>query len=314
MAKSKIFVGIETSCDDTCVAISKNNKILANVSSSSLKEHAKWGGVVPEIAARSHEKHLLSVYTDACKQAKINQKDITHVCYTDSPGLPGSLHVGKVFAKTISYLLNVPLIPINHLLGHVFSFNIESSQKIKFPLLACVLSGGHTCIYLFKSYTHYSILNETQDDAIGEALDKVGRMLKLSYPGGVTMDKLYKETKSVLKIINHYAPETPFSFSGAKTHMLNLINSLNMKDKPIDKVLLASSFLKWCIDEIKIKMTYYETKHKSKTVVFGGGVSMNHLLRKCFNNQRYLFPNHAYCTDNAAMICHYAFLTTKSIK
>jgi N6-L-threonylcarbamoyladenine synthase len=307
MAKPIVILGIETSCDDTCVAISKNNKIIANVIYSSTPQHVKWGGIVPEIAARSHEQALLKVYLQALKQARLSNKSITHVCYTSNPGLPGSLHVGKVFAKALATLLNVKLIPIDHLLGHVFSFHVNTNDKIKFPLLACVLSGGHTCIYLFKSINKYIIVNQTQDDAIGEALDKVGRVLGIKYPGGVNIDKNYTASKHI-NIINHYEPTAVFSFSGAKTHVTNIVNSLKMKKQKIDKYIIGSSFLKWCVDEISIKMNYYVNKYKPQTIVFGGGVSANQLLRKQFTSIKCFFPGKEYCTDNAAMICHYCYL------
>jgi N6-L-threonylcarbamoyladenine synthase len=173
---------------------------------------------------------------------KIN--DITHIAYTAEPGLPGSLHVGKVFAKTLAYSLDVPLVPVNHMLGHVFSYAIGDAQQIKFPFICLVASGGHTSLYKFTSAIDYEILNETADDAIGEALDKIGRMLNLEYPGGVSIDKQYNPSRTNYKLIDHRAPNEPFSFSGLKTHILNEINICKMKNKQIDVELLASSTLK----------------------------------------------------------------------
>jgi len=179
------ILAIETSCDDTGIAIIKDGILIANAISTSLKQHEKFGGIVPEIAARSHAEEISKTFNNALIQARINPEDLTHIAYTAYPGLPGSLHVGKVFAKSIANLLEIPLIPIDHMLSHVFSFSINQSQKIKFPFLGFVASGGHTIIYLFKDYDKYEVLNNTTDDPVGETLDKVGRMLQLPYPGGV---------------------------------------------------------------------------------------------------------------------------------
>jgi N6-L-threonylcarbamoyladenine synthase len=242
--KNAIILGIETSCDDTSVAIVKNGKVLSNVTLSTIKEHAKYGGIVPEMAARGHEQSLYACTQQALKAAKIKIQDVTSIAYTSEPGLPGSLHIGKVFAKTLSSSLNIPLIPINHMMGHVFSAFINKNTKIKFPFLSLVVSGGHTTIYLFTSLTKFKILDQTADDAVGETLDKIGRMLGLPYPGGISIDNIYNAKQNQLKLIHHYKPEEPFSFSGIKTHILNLINQSKMQHKPINKILIASSLLK----------------------------------------------------------------------
>ncbi|GHU47802.1 hypothetical protein FACS1894218_3030 [Bacilli bacterium] len=242
--KSALVLAVETSCDDTSIAIIKNGKVLSNVIVSTVKQHMKYGGIVPEIAARGHEQDLLPTLVLAIKQANINLADITCIAYTAEPGLPGSLHVGKVFAKSLSMLLKIPLIPINHMIGHVFSFTINKPRTLKFPLLSLVVSGGHTNIYLFRSIKDYSILNKTVDDAVGETLDKVGRMLDLPYPGGISIDNVYNPNSATVTLINHYPPEQPFSFSGIKTHMMNLVNKFKMKKLPIDQKTLASSLLK----------------------------------------------------------------------
>jgi N6-L-threonylcarbamoyladenine synthase len=242
--KNIIILAIETSCDDTGIAVIKNGMVLSNVVLSTTKRHIKYGGVVPEIAARGHEQDLLPALSLAIKQAKIKLTDITHVAYTAEPGLPGSLHIGKVFAKSLAVLLKTPIVPVNHIMGHAFSFAINKPQTIKYPLLSLVVSGGHTSIYLFKSINKYSILNHTADDAVGETLDKVGRMLGLPYPGGISIDKIYNPKLATIKMINHYRPEQLFSFSGVKTHMLNLVNKFKMKKITIDKKSLAASLLK----------------------------------------------------------------------
>jgi N6-L-threonylcarbamoyladenine synthase len=243
MNHKKYILAIETSCDDTSIAISCNDRILSNVTLTTSKSHKQYGGIVPEIAARGHETDLSVCYRQALKQAKIRGKSITHVAYTATPGLPGSLHVGKVFAKSVASLLQVPLIPIDHMMGHIYSFAIGNEKVAKYPFLALVVSGGHTAIYFVKSIKEYQVLNQTTDDAMGETLDKVGRILKLDYPGGISIDKIYNARKTNLKMINHFKPEQSFSFSGIKTHILNYVNQSKMKNQKVDKVLVASSLL-----------------------------------------------------------------------
>ncbi|GHU32245.1 tRNA N6-adenosine threonylcarbamoyltransferase [Bacilli bacterium] len=311
--KSKIILAIETSCDDTGIAVIKNGKVLSNVVLSTAKQHIKYGGIVPEIAARGHEQDLLPALMSAINQAKIKLSDLTSIAYTAEPGLPGSLHIGKVFAKSLASLLKVPLIPVDHMMGHVFSFGINRPKVIKFPLLALVVSGGHTSIYLFRSIKDYYVLNKTADDAVGETLDKVGRMLGLPYPGGVSIDKIYNSKSATIKLIKHYPPEQSFSFSGIKTHMLNLINKFKAKGLLIDQKALASSLLKWMIDEIVIKLNFYIRKCKVKTLVVGGGVSANKALAMALSILpiKLLIPEKKYTGDNAAMIGMYAYLLDK---
>ncbi|GHU50353.1 hypothetical protein FACS189459_4080 [Bacilli bacterium] len=242
--KNILLLAIETSCDDTSISIFKNDKMLSLATLSTIKQFKKYGGIVPEIAARGHEESLIKVYLQAIKKAKIKPQELDYIAYTSEPGLPGSLHVGKTFAKALGFLLGIECVPINHMLGHVFSFAINDANKIKFPFICLVASGGHTTLYLFNGIEDYKILNETTDDPIGETLDKIGRMLKLEYPGGISIDTQYKPDKNNLKLIGHHSPQTNFSFSGLKTHILNQINTLNMKNKDIDKVLIGSSCLK----------------------------------------------------------------------
>jgi N6-L-threonylcarbamoyladenine synthase len=196
MTKKKYILAIETSCDDTSIAISCNDKILSNITLTTMKSHRQYGGIVPEIAARGHEADLSICYKRAIKHAKICQADITQIAYTNSPGLPGSLHVGKAFAKSIASLLNASLIPTDHMMGHIYSFAINNEKLIQYPFLAFIASGGHTAIYLMINIKEYYILNQTNDDAMGEMLDKCGRILKLPYPGGISIDKIYDKTKT----------------------------------------------------------------------------------------------------------------------
>ncbi|MDE6476910.1 MAG: tRNA (adenosine(37)-N6)-threonylcarbamoyltransferase complex transferase subunit TsaD [Mycoplasmoidaceae bacterium] len=240
--KKTCILAIETSCDDTSLALVKNNKLISESTSTSLKEHTKFGGIVPEIAARSHEQNISLCLLKLFQNTKIDYQDLTHIAYTDQPGLPGSLHIGKVFAKSLAHLTNSKLVPVNHMNGHIFSFSINR-KIIKYPFLSLVASGGHTSIYLVKSYKDIKLLNTTKDDAVGETLDKIGRSINLPYPGGISIDKVYDKNKTRLKMINHFPPVQQFSFSGLKTHVLNYVNSQKMKKKKIDKILVASSSL-----------------------------------------------------------------------
>lgn len=242
---SDIILGVETSCDDTSVAILSHGKIICNNVITNNKLHVRYGGIVPEIAARSHANEIIKCFFSVVNQAAIKLSDIDYVAYTYKPGLAGSLHVGKIFSKTLSFLIDKPMIKIDHMLAHAFSFSInKDSGIIKFPFICLNASGGNTMIYLFNSFSEYTILNSTSDDAVGECLDKIGRILNLPYPGGLSIDKIYNEKKASLKLINHYFPGSKFSFSGLKTFVSNYVNSLRMKNKKIDTITIASSVLK----------------------------------------------------------------------
>jgi N6-L-threonylcarbamoyladenine synthase len=240
---SKHILAIETSCDDTSIALYKDKELLSIADASSMKEYGKYGGIIPELAARNHEEYINRVFNDCIKKAKIKTDMITHIAYTSEPGLPGSLHVGKVFAKTLSFLLNKPLIPINHMMGHAFSYAIDNPKLIKFPLLSLVISGGNTILYKFDSLTKYEIINETNDDAVGECLDKIGRALGLPYPGGISLDKTYKYSRNI-KTIPHQDFKKPFSFSGIKSFATNYVNTSKLKKQKLEPTKIGSACLK----------------------------------------------------------------------
>jgi N6-L-threonylcarbamoyladenine synthase len=242
--KDRILLSIETSCDDTSIAVFKNNKLLVLKSATSLKEYQKYGGIIPEIAARSHEKNINLVLNSCLEHSKIDIESITDIAYTALPGLPGSLHVGKIYAKTLSYLLNANLIPVDHMMGHAFSFSIDKANEIKYPFMSLVISGGNTILYLFKNSNKHVILNQTTDDALGECLDKIGRALNLPYPGGISLDKIYNQKKNNLKCISHLDENKPFSFSGIKSFATNHINTCKMKKTKLDAIALGSTCLK----------------------------------------------------------------------
>ncbi|MDR1991591.1 MAG: tRNA (adenosine(37)-N6)-threonylcarbamoyltransferase complex transferase subunit TsaD [Mycoplasmataceae bacterium] len=311
---TKYILAIETSCDDTSIAISKNDQILINVNRSSLQAHKQYGGIVPEIASRSHLVNLPKCLSNSMQKAKLKFNQLTHIAYTSTPGLPGSLHTGKVFAKSMASLLNIPLLPVDHMLGHIYSYAINQTKIISYPFIALVVSGGHTCIYLVKSINNIEILNQTTDDAVGEVLDKVGRFLKLDYPGGISIDCIYNPTKINIKMIRHFKPTDNFSFSGIKTNILNLINKSKMQKHKIDHVAIASSLLHWIVEEIIIKLKFYLTKYPiTKFIAIGGGVSANSVLRQEIKNIGKLvyLPELKYANDNAAMIANFAYLLSK---
>lgn len=312
MKKQEIILAIESSCDDTSIAILKGNTVIANVTSTSMLEHRKYGGIVPELASRSHCSEIDKVCDKALKEAKIKLEDIDYVAYTAEPGLVGSLHVGKVFANMLATLLNVPIIKVNHMMGHAYSYFVDHDIKeLKFPILSLVVSGGHTFIARATSINNFKYLNESIDDAAGEALDKIGRYLGLDYPGGISIDNIYSN-KKLFELAPNKEVSAPFTFSGIKTAALNLINEYKMKGKKVPVKEIASSSLEWITNDLVRKLQYYLSRYKdTKLVLVGGGVSANKLLRKKLSQikkVKVLYPTLKYTNDNAAMIGAYARL------
>lgn len=312
MAKQEIILAIESSCDDTSIAIIKGSKILANVTSTSMAQHRKYGGIVPEVASRSHCSEIDKVCALALKEAKISLQDIDYVAYTAEPGLVGSLHVGKVFAQQLALLLNKPIIKVNHMLGHAFSYFVDHDVKqLKFPVLSLVVSGGHTFIARVTGFDKFIYLNNSIDDAAGEALDKIGRYLGLPYPGGISIDNNYS-SKKLIELAPNKPVDAPFTFSGIKTAALNMINTYKMKKKAIPVKVIGSSALEWITNDLVRKLEYYLSIYKdTKMVLVGGGVSANKLLRKKLSKikkPKVYYPTLKYTNDNAAMIATYARL------
>ncbi|XQP54857.1 MAG: tRNA (adenosine(37)-N6)-threonylcarbamoyltransferase complex transferase subunit TsaD [Mycoplasmoidaceae bacterium] len=312
MAKEKIILAIESSCDDTSIAILKGNKVFANVTSTSMLEHRRYGGIVPELASRRHCSDIDKVCSKALAEAKITLKDIDCIAYTSEPGLVGSLHVGKVFANELATLLNVPIIKVNHMMGHAYSYFVDHDIKeLKFPILSLVVSGGHTFIARATSINNFKYLNESIDDAAGEALDKIGRFLGLDYPGGISIDNIYSN-KQLIELAPNKPVDAPFTFSGIKTAALNMINTYKMQKKTIPVKVIASSSLEWITNDLVRKLQHYLSIYKdTKMVLVGGGVSANKLLRKKLSQikkPKVYYPTLKYTNDNAAMIATYARL------
>jgi len=317
--KSTYILGIESSCDDTSAAVICNGKILSNVVANQ-EIHAKYGGVVPELASRAHQQNIVPVIQQAIQQANIDKKDLNAIAFTRGPGLMGSLLVGTSFSKSLSLALDIPLIAVNHMQGHVLAHFIEeeNQEKPPFPFLCLTISGGHTQIVKVSNYFTMEVLGETLDDAVGEAYDKSAKILGLPYPGGPLVDKYaqtgnpkaYKFTKPRVGGLN-------FSFSGLKTGILYFIQK-QVKENPnfIEENLndICAS-IQYTIVEIlfdKLKLAVKETGIKH--IAIAGGVSANSEIRKVLKSTEEKFgwktyiPKFEYTTDNAAMIAIVGYL------
>ncbi|AHI53498.1 DNA-binding/iron metalloprotein/AP endonuclease [Spiroplasma sabaudiense Ar-1343] len=303
------LLALESSCDELSIAILDNGKILSNIISSQIERHKEFGGVVPELAARLHLENLDWVISSALKKAKIEIDAIDAIAYTQAPGLIGSLIVGKIIAETIAMYLNKPLIPCDHIQGHIYGASIDN--EFVYPVLAMVVSGGHTQIELINSVTDYQIIGQTQDDAIGECYDKVARYLGLPYPGGPEIDRLAASGNSQIYPlpIPKTTQEFDFSYSGLKTAAINLINKIKQKGEEVDINNFAASFQDVAVKTIIQKFDLAIKKYQPKTITVAGGVSANSLIRQEIQrlgneNQvpNIIIPKMEYCTDNAAMI------------
>ena len=303
------ILAIETSCDDTSIAIMRNNAVLSNIVSSQ-QIHELFGGVVPELASREHDKLIVPVLRESLNKSKISLNQIDVIAYTRGPGLLGSLLVGSSFAKSLSLSLNIPLVEINHMHAHILSIFIEDNvDKPEFPFIALTVSGGHTQLVLVESPIKFTEIGTTLDDAAGEAFDKSGKILGLDYPAGPTIDKISKKgdpnrfvfTKPKVKGLN-------FSFSGLKTNFKNFINSKS-EDFIKNNVNHLCASLQHTIIEILIEKILNAQKiHVINNFVVCGGVSANSYLRqklldlKDSHDIKSYLPNVCYSTDNAAMI------------
>ncbi len=304
---SKIILAIETSCDETACAILKDDKLLANVVSTQIEIHQKYGGVFPEIASRLHVENIGVVLEEALKKSQISLEDVSAIAFTRGPGLIGALHVGLQAAKSLCLYYNKPLIPVHHLAGHIYAN--EYVTPLKFPCLAIVVSGGNTELVIMKDHLNFEIIGETKDDAIGEAFDKVARVLGLPYPGGVSIDRLSKEGKPTYLLprpLNDHSYN--YSYSGLKTAVINLVHKLETNHQEINVNDMACSFQKVAIDLLLDKALPALDEYHCKQVVLAGGVSANSYLRseivRRTKNQdvEVIIPPLWCTTDNAAMI------------
>ena len=303
-----IVLGIETSCDETAAAVVDNRKILSNVIASQIKDHSKYGGVVPEIASRKHIEAINPVLKQAMADAHITFQEIEGIAVTRGPGLIGSLLIGLSTAKALAYALNIPFVGVNHLEGHIAAAFL-SARAPDFPFVALVVSGGHTSVYLVKNYHDFQVIGQTHDDAAGEALDKAAKLLNLGYPGGVIIDKIAKNG-------NHQAVAFPramkdsldFSFSGLKTSLLTMLKKRG-RDFTADELPdIVASYQEAIVDVLVDKTVRGALENNIAQLVVCGGVAANSRLRKRFaeatakKNIELFIPSAILCTDNAAMI------------
>ena len=311
--KDIYILGIETSCDETSISIVKNGCVdVATTVLTQMGTHASYGGVVPEIASRMHTESITLVLEDLFNKTDLTMNDMDAVAVTYAPGLLGSLLVGLEFAKTLSLVYQKPLIKVHHLAGHIYANNLE--EKLEFPLLALIVSGGHTELVLMEDDYKFNVLGSTLDDAVGEVYDKVAKVLGLPYPGGPNIEKYalqgkpnYTLPKSVVN------DELNFSFSGLKSSVINLVHNETQKGSEINKYDLASSFQTTAVEQLVRKTKEAIKKTGSKRLIIAGGVSANKYLREEMTklaketNIKLSIPKMKYCTDNATMIAAAAY-------
>ena len=306
-----IILAIESSCDETAVAIIKNgHQILSNVVSTQIAIHRRYGGVVPEIASRKHLELINAVVQEALEQAKLQLEDVTHIAVTYGPGLVGALLVGVATAKALAFASNKPLIGVHHIEGHICA-NFLVKQDLHFPLVCLVVSGGHTNIIKITDHGQYLLLGQTKDDAAGEAYDKIARAIGLPYPGGPQIEKLAKEgNPHAIEFPRAHVDDAPydFSFSGIKSAVLNYINSCEMKQIEINKADLVASFQNAVVEALVSRAIRLTEEMHIKKLAIAGGVASNSALRAALTREcdshgiQFYSPSPILCTDNAAMI------------
>ncbi len=305
-----LILAIESSCDETSIAVVKNGReVLSNVISSQIDIHKRFGGVVPEVASRNHLMAISNVLDEALEKAKVTMADIHAVAVTYGAGLVGALMVGVTFAKSLAYSYNLPLIKVNHIKGHV-SANYIAHPDLKPPFLSLIVSGGHTAIVKTKDYLHNNLIGSTVDDAIGEAYDKVAKVLGLGYPGGPVVDKMAKEGSHSIQFLKKDVMKGTFNFSysGLKTAVINYIHKQKQNNAEIPVADVCHSFQCEAVGELVTKTLAAAKKYRIKTVAVAGGVAANGYLRKTLTEEgekqgvKVLFPPMILCTDNAAMI------------
>ncbi len=315
-----LTLGIETSCDETSVSVTDARDVLSNIVSSSVRLHKRYGGVVPEIASRFHVEYILEVLDKALKSSGKRLKEIKLIAVTNGPGLVGALLTGVSLAKSLSLSLRVPIIGVNHILSHLYSVFLSDADLPEFPFIGLVVSGGHTALFYCRDSYKQKLLSQTQDDAVGEAFDKVAKILKLGYPGGPVVERRAKLSKNRERV---RLPKTflgidslDFSFSGIKTAVLyyvrdrekSMVDGLWSMDKELVNDI-CYAFQETVIDELVEKAMRAAELHKVKNIVVGGGVAANTRLREKFTDAarfsartKVYFPQKLYCMDNAAMV------------
>ncbi len=308
LQKSAYILAIETSCDETSVAIVKDgSEVLSNVISSQIEIHKLFGGVVPEVASRKHVEVINILLEEALNEANLKKSEITAIAVTYGPGLIGSLLVGIAAAKTLSFLLGIPLIGVHHISGHIYANHL--TKPLEFPLIALVVSGGHTELIYMKDHLDFELLGQTRDDAVGEAFDKVARVLNLPYPGGPHIDRLAKQGIANIPLPRAIMDNKyDFSFSGLKSAVINVIHNAEQRNEIIHTEDMAASFQEAVID-VLVKKSIQAIKDKQvSNLIVAGGVAANQGLRETLEkeckklNVNLSVPLIELCTDNAAMI------------
>ena len=313
-----ILLSVESSCDETSVSIIKDGKeILSNIVLSQIDVHKQYGGVVPEIASREHIKGITMVFEEAIEKAGISKKDIELVAVTKGPGLIGSLLIGINAAKAFAFANDIEIMGVHHIAGHIYANAI--SKDLEFPLVCLVVSGGHTELILMKEHYSFEKLGETMDDAIGEAYDKVARTVGLGYPGGPVVDRLAKEGNPTYKMPDISLGDSyEFSFSGIKSHVINLVHNIHQRNEEVNIPDLCASFQDTVTDVLINKSIKAIKEFDAKMFMIAGGVAANKGLRKKIDERihdvKVVVPEFKYCTDNAAMIGvagYYQYLSKK---
>lgn len=308
--KDIITLSIESSCDETSIAVLRNGReVLSNVVNTQIELHKKFGGVVPEVASRKHIENIDEVLDEALKQANITLNDADHIAVTYGPGLAGALLVGLSYAKALAYTTDKPLVGVNHIEGHV-SANYIEHKDLKPPFITLIVSGGHTHLVEVKNYGEYEILGRTRDDASGEAFDKIARAMELGYPGGPIIDRLAKQgNKNAIDFPRAYLDDGyDFSFSGLKSAVLNYLNAKKMKKEDIIVEDVCASFQEAVVEVLSNKAIKAAIEKGYNTIALAGGVACNSALREKITelgktkNIEIKYPPIDLCTDNAAMI------------
>ena len=307
-----LILAIESSCDETSVAIIRDGKLLSNVVSTQIEIHRKYGGVMPEIASRLHAENIGVVLKDAIEQANIKLEEVDAFAVTRGPGLIGALHVGLQCAKTLSMLYKKPLIPVHHLTGHIYAN--EFIEPLQFPLLAVVVSGGNSELVIMDGPMKFKVIGQTRDDAIGECYDKVARVLGLPYPGGLPIDQLAKEGKHTYELPVPLKGEHTYdlSYSGLKTNIINLVHKLEQRGEKVNVADMCRSFQDVAVGLVIDRTLKAVEEYQVKQVILAGGVSANSYLRSEIQkemtqrNIKYIIPPMWCCTDQAAMIAKVA--------
>lgn len=314
-----LTLGIESSCDETSVAIVKDGReVLSNIIASQIDVHKKYGGVVPEIASRKHVEAISQVIDEAFTEANISYDDIDIICATRGPGLIGALLVGLSAGRTIAYALDKPFVGVNHMMGHICA-NYISNKELEPPFICLVVSGGHTYLLDVKDYTEFKLIGRTLDDAAGEAYDKISRVLGLGYPGGPEIEKAARDGKDIydyprVMINDGY----DFSFSGLKTAVINHLHNLEQKNETYRIEDVAKSFQDAVIDVLVEKTIRLTVERNLDKIVLSGGVSANGELRRRMeeaakeHGYKVYYPEKILCTDNAAMIASAGYYDYKS--